>query len=356
MIMKIGRWVVDCHIHCGKKDARSPDANPKHGLFGEVVPSDNSDWALFDMDAYGIDMGILLPSFTGTTNEMHAEIVKKHPTRFRSCCMDTTHRIKVARGEEKWNIETAIKEIDEAVTNNPDVFVGIGEFAPGSMGVIRKPPSYEQRLEEWCAIAELAIKHDLVAHFHEYGMQSGMSIKPSEAYDVLAMVCARYPECKILINHGGGQREEEIREALRLAGSFPNLYYETGYWKAEHYEMAIWDANIGPSRLVWGGGDTGSRIWMHHRLRPGAKYLPEHQIFYNKMTWPAENEPKELPYQPDWYGWATHQIHRLKDLNLATQDQINLIVGGNAARIYNLPTPKPMNEMFAHGRLDLHIR
>jgi predicted TIM-barrel fold metal-dependent hydrolase len=354
--MKIGRWVVDCHIHCGKTDEHAPHANPEHGIFAEVIPSDNSDWALFDMDAYGIDMGILLPSFTGTTNELYAEIIQKHPDRFRSCVMDTTQRIKCARGEAKFDIKASLNEIEEALDKYPDVFVGIGEFAPGSMGVIRKPPSYEQRVEEWCAIAELAIKHDLVAHFHEYEFQSGMGIKPSEAYDVLGMVCARYPECKILINHGGGQREEEIREALRLAGYYPNIYYETGYWKAEHYEIAINDANIGCKRLIWGGGDTGSRIWMHHRLRPGAKYLNEHQIFFNKMTWPSEKEPKELPYQPDWYGWPTHQIHRLKDLNLATQDQINLIVGGNAARIYNLPTPKPIDEMFAHGRPDLYIR
>jgi hypothetical protein len=95
---------------------------------------------------------------------------------------------------------------------------------------------------------------------------------------------------------------------------------------------------------------------MHHRLNPSAKYINEHKVFFNKMTWPSQNDPKELPYQPDWYGWATHQIHRLKDLNLATQDQINLIVGGNAARIYNLPTPKPFDEMFAHGRPDLYIR
>jgi predicted TIM-barrel fold metal-dependent hydrolase len=356
MIMKIGRWVVDCHIHCGKTDEHAPHAKPEHGIFAEVIPTDNSDWALFDMDAYGIDMGILLPSFTGTTNELYAEIVQKHPDRFRSCVMDTTQRIKCARGEAKFDIKASLNEIEEALDKYPDVFVGIGEFAPGSMGVIRKPPSYEQRVEEWCAIAELAIKYDLVAHFHEYEFQSGMGIKPSEAYDVLGMVCARYPECKILINHGGGQREEEIREALRLAGYYPNLYYETGYWKAEHYEIAINDANIGCKRLIWGGGDTGSRIWMHHRLRPGAKYLNEHQIFFNKMTWPSEKEPKELPYQPDWYGWPTHQIHRLKDLNLATQDQINLIVGGNAARIYNLPTPKPIDEMFAHGRPDLYIR
>jgi hypothetical protein len=68
--MKIGRWVVDGHIHCGKKDAISPNADQKLAVRSEVVEVDNSDWQLFDMDAYGIDMGILLPSFTGTTNEM----------------------------------------------------------------------------------------------------------------------------------------------------------------------------------------------------------------------------------------------------------------------------------------------
>ncbi len=354
---KIGRWVVDCHIHCGKKDAIAPDGDPDRGIFAEVLPVDSSEWAIFDMDAYGIDMGILLPSFTGTTNELYASMVRKYPNRFRSCCMDTTQRIKAARGEVKWTIEAAIKEIDEALTNNSDVFVGIGEFAPGSMGTMRQPQSYEQRLEEWAAIAEVAIKHDVVAHFHEYGRgQTLNGIKPSDAYDILAMTAARYPECKLLINHGGGQSEDEIREACRLAGYYPNIHLETGYWKAEHYEMAIHDQNVTCKRLIWGGGDTGSRIWMQHALRPAAKYLNEHQVFYNRTTWPADNQPKELPYAPDWYGWATHQIHRLKDLNLATQDQINLIVGGNAARIYKLPTPMPMNEMFAHGRPDLYIR
>ena len=354
--MKIGRWVVDCHIHCGKTDTQAPEGKKEHGLFAEVIPTDNSDWALFDMDAYGIDMGILLPSFTGTTNDLYAQMVLDNSDRFRSCVEDTTQRIKCARGEATFDIEASLKEIEEALEKYPDVFVGIGEFAPGSMGVIRQPPSYEQRVEEWSAIAELAIKHDLVAHFHEYGGQSGTGIKPSESFDVLGMVMARYPECKILINHGGGQAEDEIREALRLGEGHDNLYYETGYWKAEHYEMAIDNANIGCTRLIWGGGDTGSRIWMHHRLNRNAKHINEHKVFFNKMTWPDQNDPKELPYQPDWYGWATHQIHRLKDMNLATQDQINLIVGGNAARIYNLPTPKPYDEMFAHGRPDLYIR
>ena len=92
--MKIGRWVVDGHIHCGKTDAISPDANPKLGVRAEVVEVDNSDWALFDMDAYGIDMGILLPSFTGTTNEMHAQMVRKASQSFSFLCHghDTAHQ------------------------------------------------------------------------------------------------------------------------------------------------------------------------------------------------------------------------------------------------------------------------
>jgi predicted TIM-barrel fold metal-dependent hydrolase len=362
--MKIGRWVVDGHIHCGKKDAKAPGGEEtpasKAGLptfaGGEVVGIDSSDWALMDMDAYGIDMGILLPSFTGTTKELYGDMVRKHPDRFRTCIMDTTQRIKCARGEAEWTIEAAIKEIDDAVTENPGIYVGIGEFAPGCMGTIRKPPSYQQRCDEWAAIAEVAIKHDLVAHFHEYGGWGAMGIRHSEAFDVLGMTCSRYPELKLLINHGGGQAENEVREAIQFASGFNNVYLETGYWKADFYEMAIHDQNVTCKRLIWGGGDTGSRIWMHHALRPAAKYLNEHQVFFNRTTWPDDDSPRELPYAPDWYGWATHQIHRLKDLNLATQDQINLIVGGNAARIYNLPTPMPIDEMFAHGRPDLYIR
>jgi len=355
--MKIGRFVVDGHIHCGKKDHHDEKADPKIGSFGAVEQQDNSDIALFDMDVYGIDMGILLPSFIGTTNELHAEMVRKHPTRLRSCCMDTTQRIRSARGEVKWNIETALKEIDEALTKYPDVFVGIGEFAPGCMRTIREIPSFEQRVEEWDAIAKLAIKHDVVVHFHEFVPSEACLGRPTcDAWDVLVKTAYNNPKCKILVNHGGGATEYEIWPAIQAATTCPNIYLETGYWKAEFYELALNNPNIGATRLIWGGGDTGSRIWVPHALRPGAKLLPEHQFYYNRMLWPNDYESKEVDYQPDWYGWPIHQIRRLMDLNLAVQDQINLIVGGNAARIYNLPTPRPKEEIFAHGRPDLHIR
>ena len=38
--------------------------------------------------------------------------------------------------------------------------------------------------------------------------------------------------------------------------------------------------------------------------------------------------PRVPTYQIDWWGWSLHQIDRLRDW--VTQDEINLILGGNA--------------------------
>ena len=138
--MKMGRFVVDCHIHPGKKD--HADANSRiKGVNAQVEEADNSDMILLDMDNYGIDMGIILPSMIGTTNELHAEIVRRHPDRFRSMCVDTKTRLAAATGEKEWNIEDAIKELDEALSLGPDIMVGIGEIAPGSLGA-SAPPAF----------------------------------------------------------------------------------------------------------------------------------------------------------------------------------------------------------------------
>ena len=54
-------------------------------------------------------------------------------------------------------------------------------------------------------------------------------------------------------------------------------------------------------------------------------------------------------YQPDWWGWGLHQIDKLRDL--LTQDEINLILGGNAAKLWKLPVP--YERMFLCGRPDI---
>jgi len=44
----------------------------------------------------------------------------------------------------------------------------------------------------------------------------------------------------------------------------------------------------------------------------------------------------------DIWGWSLKQIQRL-DIN---QDDMNLMLGGNASRLYNLRTPGGLTRMF----------
>ena len=59
--------------------------------------------------------------------------------------------------------------------------------------------------------------------------------------------------------------------------------------------------------------------------------------------------PPVPSYQGDWWGWSLQQIRTLRDW--VTQDEINLILGGNAAKVFKLPVP--FERMFPEGRPDL---
>ncbi|MDP6273891.1 MAG: hypothetical protein QGI84_07825, partial [Dehalococcoidia bacterium] len=51
------------------------------------------------------------------------------------------------------------------------------------------------------------------------------------------------------------------------------------------------------------------------------------------------------------WGTSLHRVDQVKDF--ATQDEINLILGGNAARIWDLMTALPHDRMFMNGRPDV---
>ncbi|MCD7767648.1 MAG: amidohydrolase family protein, partial [Oscillospiraceae bacterium] len=296
---------------------------------------------------YGVDMGILLPSFIGTHSSEYAAMCKRNPTRFRTCAVETELRLACNKGKDTWTIEKALKE-HEGYFTGPDKewFVGIGEFAPGSMGVVRDRPTKQERFREWCMIAEFCIAFDIPCYTHEF-----TSYCMEEHLTMIANVCTKYPAFKVIIAHGGGSAEDDIKKAVSLARNFENIYLETGYWRAEYYEHALIDPDLGAAKLLWGGGDTGSHIW-YPQIRKGAVRSEKTLVYNNRSNWIWSNQ-KSVTYQPDFLGWATHQITRLKDLDLCTQDEINLIVGGNAARLYKLPVPA--NCTFASNRPDLNI-
>jgi hypothetical protein len=76
MRRSIARFVVDTHCHIttlyqpGTKEGwEMVERGEWNGLQHELEPFDNCFLTMYDMDRYGVDMAILLPSIPGTLNE-----------------------------------------------------------------------------------------------------------------------------------------------------------------------------------------------------------------------------------------------------------------------------------------------
>ena len=115
----IARFVVDNHAHIstlyqpkGEFSNKMREEGRWNGMTGDVEAFDNSALTLYDMDRFGVDMAVLLPSMAGTYNETQWKLVQKHPDRFRACCSDQITMTKVCNGEiTNWNLEMSLKEI-----------------------------------------------------------------------------------------------------------------------------------------------------------------------------------------------------------------------------------------------------
>jgi predicted TIM-barrel fold metal-dependent hydrolase len=344
-----GRFVVEVHAHIttlykpkGDNATDDWDGLPMTPEQGEVAHYDNSAMTLYDMERYGVDMCLLKPSMTGTTNDFHAELVKKYPDKFRSFCADQNLKIKVARGEAKWTLDAAAEEVEAALkTGN---FIGIGEFVPKDMNP-KKIYTFEERLNEYRVFMEMARKYGVSVDFHD-------STMPYEwdPYALLSRISSEYPDVPIVFCHSGYSigsyaiGSAVVRKAVAVAGRAvgpggANIFLECGNWPAEYFKYALQDPNVGVSQLIW-GADYG-HVPQYIVTNPGGDP--------SSYTTAMRRWPKIPTYQPDWWGWELHQIDKLRDY--ITQDDINLILGGNAVRIWDLPVPH--SRMFMSGRPDV---
>jgi len=335
------RFVVDTHTHittlyqpAGEKSLELARQGKWTGLGAEVEPFDNSPLCLYDMERYGIDMCMLKPSMPGTTNEMQAALVDRYPDKFRAFCADQTLKLKVWREEAKWTLDDAADEVEKALKTGK--FIGIGEFVPGE----RKPGKlFEERLNEYRTFAELAKKYGVSIDFHDFG---GHHFDP---YQLISQIAREYPEVPVIFCHAGysigayAYGSDVIHKACGVAGRVNNIYLETGNWPAEYFEIAIKDPNVGVPHLIW-GGDYG-HVPQYIMANPGGD-----PSSYSTVM---KHFPKVPYYHIDWWGWALHQIDKIRDW--VTADEINLILGGNAARIWRLPVP--YERMFLCGRPDI---
>ncbi|MBE0528297.1 MAG: amidohydrolase family protein [Thermoleophilia bacterium] len=338
-----GRFVVDTHGHITTVYQPANEVEGEwDGLSGEVLPVDNSPLTLYDMDRYGIDMLLLKPSMIGTTNEAQSKLVDKYPDKFRAFCADQTLKLKVARGQAKWTLDAAAEEVEAALKTGK--FIGIGEFVPRDTSP-DKVYTFKERLDEYRVFCELARTYHVSIDFHDFAWHLGF-----DTYDLLARISVEFPDVPIIFCHagysiGGYTRGSElIRRACEIAGmavgpGASNVYLECGTWPAEYFHLALKDPNVTATQLLW-GADYGL-VPQYINMNPGG----DPSTYVSAM----KRWPRVPTYQPDWWSWMLHQIDKLRDQ--VGPDEINLILGGNACRVWDLPVPH--ENMFMSGRPDV---
>lgn len=333
-----GIFVVDTHVHAQRIafKLKSRNESAEFSNLSDGMPAaeayDNSPRLLYHMDRYCVDFAIIMPAFS-MTNEIDKKIVKEHPDRFAALVWDVETRRKAAEGIEPWTFKAALEELRRELDTG--MYVGIGEGLPGSCQDL----CWNERFDQICQIMELCREYKVVATYHS-GFPSGYAggeelsrvIGHPNIDHANPLLCHQvanaYPDVPIILEHAGiegtGYRTDIYEDCLTVARSHHNVYLECGQWWAELYQKPLLDPNIGPEKLVWGtdwGAGSTPQSWM-----PGC--VPE--------TFCDQGINRGIPaHQIDIYGWSLRELGRLN----IPQDDLNLIMGGNACRLFNIKTP-----------------
>ncbi len=346
--MNLGRFIVDTHVHSQRHAAGSTlKGSKEYDDLGRAIMQvdayDNSPRLLYDMECYGVDMCIVEPAF-GMSNELDVEIVKKYPDKFVANCQAGTKHTRdrvLAEGIE-WNIKFVLEELDELLKTGD--YVGIGEGIPAGKAITIKDgfPMYHSELDlmrEMMQICDLARSYEVPIRYH-CGTTVGYeghyhshpwTFNPLWAHD-LALT---FPTVPLIMEHGGVEAywgEQFFEGCMHVAASHKNVYLETGRYWTDLYYKCLEDPNVGAEKLMW-GTDWGASIPVQTNI--GGKHLPKSYSMQVKKD-------GIIRHQVDIWGWSLKQLERLD----MSQDDLNLILGGNAVRVYKLRTPGGLTRMF----------
>lgn len=332
---KSARFIIDTHVHSQRYAAgpglqerlkkmgkEKPDYSDLYMVMGDMDTYDNSKRLLYDMDCYGVDMCILQNAFS-MSNELNLELVKKYPDKFRAMACAKQTSMKSFAGEE-WTPEAAYKELDELLATG--LYCGIGE-GPLTHPNRKKTYNMSERLDELRLTMDLGRKYDVPVQIHS-GTPGGYPVtytrwpeswEPYWVHDL----AQEYPDVTIIFAHGGmqgGYMEDLVDKCIQVASNHNNVYLETGLYWAELYYKALRYPNVGPEKLIW-GTDWGTSIPIQTRIGSYPQSFPM-QIHSQGL----------IKYQCDVMGWSLRQVEKLD----ISQDDINLILGGNALRIFKI--------------------
>ena len=344
--MKVARFVIDTHVHA-QRHAAGPEFkklgldDPKKIQYKDLArlmpylkTYENSKRLLYDMERYGVDMCILHPAF-GMSNDLNVELVDKYPDKFRALAQARETSEKAMAGQIDWTIEAAVEELDKLLSTGK--FVGIGEGMPArppNPG-LNKTYSQTERMDELRKVMDLAKKHKVPVRVHTgspMGYQVTYTRWPENFHpNWVRDLAAEYPDVPIVFDHGGmqgGRSEHLVEECIEVAANNDNVFLETGLYWTDLYYKALSDPNVGPEKLMW-GTDWGASIPIQTQL--GTK----------PQTFAAQvHKHGILSHQSDIMGWSLKQVSRLD----ISQDDMNLILAGNALRVFKIDFP--LSRMF----------
>jgi predicted TIM-barrel fold metal-dependent hydrolase len=322
---------------------------------GSVYPGDDPEsMLLYHMEKYGVDVCVLKShgGYYGggvDKNKLIQDMVKRHPDRFVALCTDVKTQGKEASGEEAWNIDNSVKELDELLSTG--LYAGIGEGFPRDRNIRKKLISWDERLEQICKILDLCRKYKTPLHYITGGTIGATSWKNDitrnlvhpehfeNASPMLAIeLAAWYPDVPIILSHGGIEGSayymDFYEKSLYVAAAHRNVFLDCGQWWAELFEKPLQDVNIGAGKLLWGTG-WGQPNLTQHRM-PG--HVPE---TFTVMDLTKKTDRSSLHTINIW-GWSLSQLGRLN----IPQDDMDLIMGGNAVHLFNIKTPQPADKLF----------
>lgn len=349
--MKLARFIIDTHVHAqrhaagpefkklGITDPNKMQYKDLARIMPHLITYENSKRLLYDMDCYGVDMCILHSAF-GMNNEINMELVEKHPDRFRAVAAPKETADRAMAGEIEWSIEAACEELDRLLATGK--FVGIGEGMPAKPDGKHEPKTYNQtaRMDELRQVMDVARKHDVPVRVHS-GSPMGYTITytrwPENFHpNWIRDLATEYPDVTIIFDHGGmqgGRWDTLVEECIQVAANHHNVYLETGLYWTELYYKALSDPNVGAEKLMW-GTDWGASIPI------------QTQIGSHPQTFAAQvHRDGIVQYQVDIMGWSLKQVSRLD----ISQDDLNLIMAGNAIRVHKLDFP--LTRMFKNVEL-----
>lgn len=337
--MKLGRFIIDTHVHAQRfaagtklKENNTDSSKATYGQLAKAISGmvayDNSERLMYDMRCYSVDMCVLLPAF-GMTNDLNVALVDKHPDRFIALCQAMNTARRATHGEKEWSIKDAVGELEELLSTGK--YAGIGEcmpLRPYKPGLT--PISHGERLDQWRQVMDVARKYGVPVRVHS-GTTMGYNVTPAfdpDSYNPLWVhdIAVEYPDVPIVYDHGGLQgwwNERLVEECLHVAASHDNVYLEVGYWWTDLYYKALLDPNVGAEKLLW-GTDWGASIPIYSQ--PG-HYPGSYPVQIRKQG--------IVRHQVDCWGWSLRQLAKLE----ISQDDLNLILGGNAVRIYRIKMP-----------------